>query len=182
MRVVVITPPEPILSWDEAKAHLRLDDDEERVYVESLIAAAQGWIDGPDGWLGRSVGLQTLEFRACGFSRDLLPYRPIVSVESVTYLDRDGEEQVIDPASYEIRNGYLLPATGTSWPWLYSDDEAVRIRYVTGQETPPAAIKQAMLLLIAQWFSFRSNVAEDGAPAELPMAVEALLNTYRVWS
>ena len=88
MRVIVITPPAPVVTWEEADQHLRLDgDDEQREMVERLIAAATQHIDGPDGWLGRALGLQTLEARMCGFC-DLirLSYQPIVDVVSVCLL------------------------------------------------------------------------------------------------
>lgn len=157
MRVVVITPPEPIVSAEEAKRHLRLievDGDgnvlpnEEDDYIEALIAAAQQWIDGPGGWLGRCVGVQTLEVsgRPACWPDDRFPYPPFINVLA----DQSG-----------VPEGC--------------------VRYRAGYETIPAPIKQALLLLIGQWYSFRSNVAEDGAPAEMPMAVEALLSTYRVW-
>ena len=41
MRVVVVTPPVPVVTWEEAEQHLRLDGDvEQKPMVERLIAAA----------------------------------------------------------------------------------------------------------------------------------------------
>ena len=56
MRVFVVTPPEPVVSIDEAKDHLRVDGDGEDALIEGLVAAATGHIDGPNGWLGRAIG------------------------------------------------------------------------------------------------------------------------------
>jgi hypothetical protein len=68
MRVVVITPPAPLVTWPDADKHLKLDGDEtDRDYVQGLIAAATGHIDGPGGWLNRALGEQTLEARFDGF-------------------------------------------------------------------------------------------------------------------
>jgi hypothetical protein len=171
MRVVVITPPDPIVSWEEAKAHLRLDTDDEQAYVVALIAAAQQWIDGPGGWLGRCVGVQTLELRAQtnSFNCIQLPYPPVVEVEEATI---DGEPLVV---AERVDGLFSIVSSSAAMfgPLI--------VRYRAGYETIPAPIKQAILLLVGQWYSFRSNVAEDGAPAEIPMAVEALLSTYRVW-
>lgn len=64
MRVVVVSPPEPVISFEEAAEHLKLGGNQaERALVEGMIAAATATIDGPDGWLGRSLGAQTLEAR-----------------------------------------------------------------------------------------------------------------------
>ena len=147
MRVVVVTPPEPIVSWEEARAHLRLDSDEEEAYVTALVAAAQQWIDGPAGWLGRAIGVQTLKIDASERRAGCpLPFPPFIDVV---------EGDVAAEGSVTYRAGY---------------------------ETIPAPIKQAVLLLVGQWYSYRGNVAEEGRPAEMPMAVEALLSPYRVWA
>ena len=63
MHVVVVTPPAPVLSLDEMRAQLRELPEEEDLYAQGLAAAALAWIGGPGGWLGRSIGSQTLEAR-----------------------------------------------------------------------------------------------------------------------
>lgn len=68
MSVVVITPPAPIVTPDAAGQHLRLDPGADTALLQVYIAAAQGMIDGPMGWLGRAVGVQTLELRLDGLS------------------------------------------------------------------------------------------------------------------
>lgn len=192
--VRVITPPEPIVTWAEAQVHLRLDGVEEQSYVEALIAAATGWIDGPGGWLGRAIGEQVLELVDCGFGNDRLPYPPAVSITSVVYLDRAGVETTMPAEDYRLMlNGSVAPVAGQSWPVVSgeAEAEAVRIRYVagypvTGGEEPvstvPVAIKQAILLLIGHWYANRETVVTGTITAQVPFAVEALLSTYRVWS
>jgi hypothetical protein len=68
MSVVVVTPPPLIVSRDLAKKHLRIDNDAEDILIDVYLAAAQAAIDGPMGWLGRCVGVQTLEARFDGFT------------------------------------------------------------------------------------------------------------------
>jgi uncharacterized phiE125 gp8 family phage protein len=183
MIVRVITPPEPIVTWAEAQKHLRLDDDEEQAYVEALIAAATGWIDGPGGWLGRAVGRQLLELVDCGFGNNALPYPPAIEIESIVYLD--GTRTAVTMADTDYRlliNGSLAPAPNLSWPSVASDLEAVRVRYHAGYESVPPAIKQAILLLVGHWYANRETVVTGTIVAQMPFAVEALLSTYRVWS
>ncbi len=83
MTVRVIVPPEPIVTPGDINGDHAAGDE----MVAAIIAAAQESIDGPTGWLGRSLGVQTLEYRGnCLPCR--LPLRPIIEVQAVTV---DGE-------------------------------------------------------------------------------------------
>lgn len=185
MRTVVVVPPDPVVTWEEADAHLRLDgDDTQQPYVESLIAAATAHVDGPNGILGRAVGEQTLELRMCGFPRAslILPYGPVGEVESVKYLDADGAEQTAETSLYEQTGDVLRLAYNQTWPSPRGDAESVRIRYTAGWATEdvPAPIKAAILLMVGHWYRNRQAVATDQSVTETPMGVDALLAPYRV--
>lgn len=131
MTVIVITHPEPLVSLDDAKDHLRVTENDEDGLIEGYIAAASAWIDGPAGWLGRSIGLQTLELRSNVFSGcERLPYGPIISIASVKYIDAQGVEQTVDPAQYEVIDGGLAVKSGSAWPSHRGDVEGVRVRYL----------------------------------------------------
>ena len=183
MIVRVITPPEPIVTWAEAEAHLRLDGVEEKPYVEALIGAATGWIDGPGGWLGRAIGVQTLELVDCGFGNNALPYPPAIDIVSVVYLDAARNAVTMPDSDYRLMlNGSLAPLPDAAWPSVASDGEAVRVQYRAGYEAVPAPIKQALLLLVGHWYANRETVVTGTIVAQMPMAAEALLSTYRVWS
>lgn len=67
MQVVVVTPPSALISVSLAKQHLRVDTSSDDDLITFYIAAAQSMIDGPGGWLGRAIGVQTLELRLNGF-------------------------------------------------------------------------------------------------------------------
>jgi uncharacterized phiE125 gp8 family phage protein len=165
--------------------HLRLDTDdaEAQFYVESLIAAAQGNIDGPAGWLGRCLGIQTLEVRGWDFGFcDRLPYPPVIDVLSVAYIDPTGAVQTLPVSEYQISvGGFLEPSYGISWPQARYERDAVRVRYRAGYEEIPAPIKHAVLLMVSHLFNNRDAVTTTAAqPATLPMGVDALLAPYRV--
>ncbi len=201
MRVSVITPPAPIVTWEEADQHLRLDGDEEqRPMVERLIAAASAHIDGPGGWLGRAFGLQTLEaylpsFGCIGIA---LPYRPIVDIVSINYVDGAGDAASMSAAAFELRGQVLHPAWPNPWPsaqWRGCDGETVRIRYRAGYVVDPDAdpvvqnvpepIRHAILLMVGDMYKF-TETASDMNPSlvSIPMSttVEHLLSPFRVWS
>jgi uncharacterized phiE125 gp8 family phage protein len=199
VRVTVITPPAPVVTWEEAKAHLRLDGDDEQVMVEGLIAAATANIDGPSGWLGRALGLQTLELRMDAFGLDAiaLEYPPAVDVVSIEYVDAAGVIALLDEDEFELVGQLLRPAWTKSWPsaqWRGCDGEAVRIRYRAGYVVNPnadpivpnipAPIRAAILLMVGDLYRFRTTASDMNlAPSAIPMSmtVESLLQPFRVY-
>ncbi len=183
MHVVVITPPEPIVSFEEIERHLADVPPEDREYVEGLVAAATAWIDGPTGWLGRVLGEQTLEATGvihCDPVR--LAFGPVIEIDSIKFTDAAGNEQTIDPASYSRHGDCLAAKAGFAWP-----AEPVRIRYragypvIDGKSTAPAPVKVAIMMLVAQWYKAREGIAIDASVSELPFAVDALLQSYRIY-
>ncbi len=187
MRVSVVTPPFPIVTWEEADDHLKLDrDSDQRAYVDGLVAAATAHIDGPEGWLGRAIGEQVLEARfslsVCDTVR--LPCPPVIDLVSVKYLDAGGVEQTAAIDAFELYGAELAPVA--SWPWLGGSTrrEAGRVRYRAGYALPPAPIKAAILLMVGDLHRFRSTATDMSvAPRAIPMSttVESLLAPYRVF-
>ncbi|MES2175103.1 MAG: hypothetical protein V4523_14310 [Pseudomonadota bacterium] len=200
MRTVVITAPAPVVTWEEADTQLRLDGDEDqRELVERLIAAATAHIDGPAGWLGRAIGLQTLEMRMCGFGGGLirLRYPPIVDIETVHYLDGMGQPQLVDADTYEVFGAELGNGWGKSWPTpgaYRGNAETVRIRYRAGYAIDPDAdpvvpnvpepIKAAILLMVGDMWHSRATIATGATMSAVPMSasVDNLLSPYRVYA
>lgn len=202
MPVIVVEPPaDPVVSLKEAKAHLRVDHDDDDDYIEGLVAAATATIDGPDGWLGRCLVEQTLEWLGdeFGICDIRLPYPPIVEIESVVYDDDNGAQQTVADTDYRLVGQPNMPRLalvyGKSWPSIRWQSEAVRIRYTSGWpvETEgegdaavttwagPAPIRHAILLMVAELYENR-EAASDQARIDLPFAVQALLSTYRVFA
>lgn len=179
MRVFVVTPPAPVVSYAEAVARLRLAGGvDEQADVEGMIAAATALIDGPDGWLGRAIGEQILEARLDRFPTERtidLPYPPVAAIVSVKYLDADGVEQTVASGDYSLAGAKLALRSGKDWPSTGDDIEAVRVRYDAGYETVPDNIKSAILLVTGDQYRHR-----DSAP-ELSAAATALIRTLRIY-
>ena len=186
MRTVVIEAPAPVVSWEEADSHIRLDGDlSQQTYVESLIEGVTAHLDGPDGWLGRAIGLQTLEARFHGAvsSRVRLRYPPLIQLVSVKVLGSDGVEQEKDVADFRLAGEYLMMVSSSlAWPWASEalQDEAIRVQYRAGFETPPAPIKLAILQMVADLYEQRETFGPASlATIPMPATAQLLLEPFR---
>ncbi|MBB3591722.1 hypothetical protein FHX08_002066 [Rhizobium sp. BK529] len=125
-----------------------------------MIAAVTGEIDGPDGWLGRCLGEQTLEAALGCWPRSpvRLPYPPVIAVEEVRYFDQSGTEVSLSDGSFQSANGLLWLVDGFSVPSLASRPDPIVIRYRAGYDENavdeggtgqiPAQVKQAIILSV----------------------------------
>lgn len=180
MPVIVITPPAPLVSLADAKAQVREVENDEDGLIEGYIAAASAWVDGPTGWLDRSFGAQVLEWRSQSFAGcGHLPFGPVSAVVSVKYVDPQGIEQTLSPDQYTVTSDGLYASPGASWPTVRGDIEGVRIRYEAGSNEIPDQVRQAVMLLVGQWYRNRMSVVVGTISSEIPFGVEALLNPLR---
>ncbi|WP_136652596.1 head-tail connector protein [Paracoccus aeridis] len=171
MRLVLVTPPAaPPIMLAEVKAHARVSHDDEDLLLQHYIDAATAWLDGPAGILGRCLVTQTwrAEFNAVtGPIR--LPF-PDTVIDSAVFTDAEGGELI---HAFELQDQRLLlrPVSGFGRP--------AAITFTAGYGAPtdvPAAIRQAMLLLVTQWYEHRQVT---GTGTALPFAVDALLAPFR---
>lgn len=186
MRTFVVVAPASVVTWEQAAQHLKLDEDSpDRTLVEGYIAAATATLDGPTGWLGRAIGVQTLEARADSFGCGsiVLRFPPLIDIVNVRYVDAAGVEQVIAQDRYELIDTSLLPAFGLDWPVPRPAREAVRVQYRAGYApgTLPASITVAILLMVGDLYRFRETAAVGISIGAVPMStkVEDLLESLR---
>lgn len=203
MYVAVITPPAaPLVSLAEAKAHLHVDhgDDDDR--IQGLIWAAQNEFAGPDGWVGRSLSLQTLELRldrfpvgsgllfsSLGNAADdiVLPCPPLLvdgdHPLTVKYTDPDGAEQTGDPAIYSIVTsgaaGIARVALNyqSRWPQPRWQPDAVRVRYSAGyaaDDVRAEGLRSAVKLHVEMNY-------DDVDADKYRRTIDLLLSTYRLY-
>lgn len=194
MRLVVVTPPtaEPV-SLAEAKAHLRVDSSDENSLISALIASARQWVEA---YTNRSLGLQTLELQLPCFASVIeLPRPPLRTLVSVKYLDSSNVEQTLSVGSYyrtvehsDGQPGFLELLENVTLPTTYSSRVAVKVRYQAGYDTSgspgdivPEAIKQAMLILIAEMYEYR-EITVTGSIVQENKVIPALLSVHKVWS
>jgi uncharacterized phiE125 gp8 family phage protein len=204
MALIQINRPQVApVTLEEARAHCRLDaagsppEHPDDALLSALIDAATQYIDGPNGILSRSIVSQKWELVIDGFPSGAveIPLPPLQSVETITYLDSEGNNIELDESGYSVDNarqpGFVVPGAD-GWPQTGDYINAVRIRFVSGyapEGSPPdyragvpQAIKQAILLLVGHWYENREDVVVGTVVNKLPTAAEALLFNYRVWA
>jgi len=173
----------------EAKAQLQIDSSDTTwdSLVDGLIDAAVSHIDGWSGILGRCLVTQTwMQTFEC-FERELdLPF-PDVSAVTVQYRDAAGTLQTYDAANYvlqeeaggscvELLTTAAIPAT------IATREDRVVVTMTVGYGAAanvPAAIKQAILVMVGHWFANRETVNVGNIVSELPYGATALLAPFR---
>ena len=185
MGIIRITAPteEPV-TLAEAKAHLRIAATDEDALIGSLIMAAREYAEARTHL--KLVSQTWRHTRDDLPSAIQLPYPPLMSIESVTYVDSAGVRQTVASTVYEAdvseAVGICRLAYNQTWPSYRFQPNSIEITYVCGYGTAmdvPQALKQAMLLHIGHMFENREAVAGTTMTA-VPMAVESLLSTCAV--
>lgn len=186
--VQTVAPTSQPITLAEVKAHLRIDHADEDAKLEAFILAAVSYLDGPFGYLGRCLMPQTWRHVFPGWGDTHLRLAmPSASQVVVTYIDPDGASQTLSTGLYEVVEDTLatvvIPTDGAVWPSVDYVANPVQVTAVHGYASAaavPAAIKQAMLLMIGDWDVHR-NPAVAGSAAQIPLSVpvEALLAPFR---
>ncbi|WP_193336171.1 head-tail connector protein [Devosia beringensis] len=203
---ILVTPPEILpVSLEEAKLHLRVEDNDEDTLINALLRAAVSHLDGWTGVLGRCLVEQTWRLDFDTFGRCMrLPLWPIIEIESITWRNEAGQVATIGDSNYALRSdergayvywdrAYGSPsglyesaavsvqvkAGYSTTPAVEADPEAEPpVEAVPAVSTVPAALKVAILLLVGTWFDNREATV-SGNSSELPFAVNALIAPFR---
>ncbi len=178
--------PAAALPVAELRDHLRLssgfsDDTTQDGLLQQYLRAAVACVEGriSRALYQRGYVLRLGRWRD-GYAEQL-PIAPVVSVESVTLIDRDGGEIVVDPSRYALDADGMRPrleAAGTALPGIPAHG-AAKIAFTAGFGVAwaniPADLRQAVLLLAAQYYEGR----EAGGDEDMGFAVRALLERWR---
>ena len=117
-----------------------------------------------------------------------LPVYPVRSVESITYLDREGDEQTL--AEFRFI-GDQIPAMLEidSPPTVKDGGRNITVTLTAGypsNDSPPSSdlvpdgIKQAIMLMTGHFFENRESVVLGSTATHVPQSFEYLLHPYRV--
>lgn len=172
---------EPV-SLSEAKGHLVIEHNEDDAQIVGLIRAAR---QAAEQQTQRAFIEQTWELKLAGFVAPIsLRRTPVLSVESVAYLDENGDSQTVgSTVLLQGEPAYVVPAYGASWPNTRGSGQDVTVTYKAGYgttpESVPAAIRHAILVMVADFYEYRASVLVGAAVAALPQSAVHLLMPYR---
>lgn len=205
--VQLVAPAVEPVSLADMKAWLRVDipDDDQligqlitdaRTYVENKskrqLITAQWQYTGDSFppydmsiWLVRQPRPylpQTRQFQGSGGGTIKLPKPPLVSVQSITYVEPSaGATLTLDPTTYLVDTttepGRISPAYGQVWPVTRWQVNAIQINYTCGYGSAsqvPANFRRAIMLLVASWYENREAVSAI-AMNPVPRSVDDLI-------
>lgn len=177
-RILLEGPALEPVSLDEAKAHLRLDGDDENNLVGALIAAArvaveteirrvliaQSWRAAFDHWPAPGI---------------MLPVGPLIDVEAVRAFDRSGTATTLGEADYEVRS-----AEGAVLLFRHVPEAArYEIDFTAGYGASgldvPQPLRQAVRMLVAHWYENRGAVVMGETWTATPFGYREMVAPYR---
>lgn len=164
--LTLVTPPvaEPV-TLEEAKLHLRLDQDAEDTLLSAMIVAAREYVEM---YTRRQLVTATWELSLDTWVDVIRPPKPpLLGVNAITYLDEAEMEQTLAANTYRVDTtlepGRIVRASGASWPAVAPVPGAIRIAYDAGYGTAsavPETFRQAILLSVADLYEHRESQSE----------------------
>jgi uncharacterized phiE125 gp8 family phage protein len=170
----------------EAKAHLRIDTDDEDTLISSIIVAARMLVE-------RSLGLALIT-QSWSHFLDAVPQRgcvalplgPVQAVAAVRVHDGEGAASTFEADSYDTDLLFdparvvltaMVPSVGVRA--FNGFEVAFAAGFGDAATDVPQPIRQALLLLVAHWFERREPVELGPGPQGVPAIAAGLLQPYR---
>jgi uncharacterized phiE125 gp8 family phage protein len=185
MPSILLTAPavEPV-SLDEAKAHLRVEHNDDDETIAALVAGARIHVEAQTR---RALITQGWRISADAWPRDgrfAVRPAPLQRLDAARVFEADGNALAVDTQAFvpDLANSVLafapwaLPAPGRLAAGIELD---VTSGYGDAAVDAPEPLRQAIRLLTAHWYENR-GLAALGTVTVLPSTVAALIAPYRV--
>ncbi len=196
-RKILIKPILEPITVDLAKKHCRVDiSDDDTFFGKTLIPAARKRAEKD---LYRGLITQTWQMFLDCFPLSCptieIPLPPLQSIESVKYIDTDGDEQTLDTSLYQVdaksEPARLAPAAGETWPSTKSQTlNAVTIEFKIGYGDVAADVDAVgdvdedlilgMLQLIGHWYEHREDIVTGTISQEVQQTYNWLIEDF-IW-
>ena len=176
------------VSVAEAKTHLRIDSSftTDDTYIGTLIDVATL---AAENYTNLALMEQTFVLDIDSFPdyfNLLKGTHRTLTVNSITYKDENNASQTLAASNY-VADGSIKPARvyytpDATIPSTFEIPNAVNVNFTLGftaASQVPAAIKQAVLLMVGTYYETRQTVS-DRTYKEIPQSAEYLLMPYRI--
>lgn len=177
---------EPITLAD-AKLHCRVDHDSEDMLISSLILAARLHVERhlDLALISQSWSLYLDRWPDAPYVE--LPLAPLISVDAIRIYDPAGDVVSFAPSLFitdtASRRPRLARSEGQSWPQPGRSVNGIEIAFTAGYgeaaEDVPMPVRQAIRMLVADWYQRREPApfGEKGDP--VPPSVAQIIAPYR---
>lgn len=160
--------------------HLRLFPENgshpEDTSISQYLEAATSWAEG---YTRREIAPKTVElYTDCLPHHFDLPASPVISVESVEYLDINGDWVALDAVVDEYSDPPYVQVESFPDDWA-GGRNSIKVVLTAGYESIPSDMLSGLLLLCGHWFENRESVVIGAVANQVPQTVEALLYPFR---
>jgi uncharacterized phiE125 gp8 family phage protein len=188
---LVTAPTSEPITTAAAKLHLRVDHSLDDDLIDTLCSAARQVVETGTG---RKCITQTWDLKLDSFpcGAIVLPFPPVTSITSVSYVDANGTTQTWSSALYttdvppgaDSAPARIYPIYSESYPTIRSQRNAVTVRFVCGftSTTVPAGMLAAMKLLIGNWYANRESQVVGTIAVELKDALQTLTWQHKAFT
>lgn len=182
MSIVVTTSAAELpVTLTEFKDHLKIDGTNEDTILDAFLTAATEVVQELQ-W--RQLVEASFEWRIDSFgfnnSRITLPKPPLQSIDTIKYIDPNGDLQTLAADQYDATiassddYGSVAPSFSNSWPSTRSEKHAVRITFTGGYGTRtdvPDTTKAAIKILGAHLYETREELIVGQIITEVPKMI-----------
>lgn len=174
----------------EAKADLNILHTDDDTYITSLIIQVSESFERHT-WTSLISRTYTAKFKRFPYWQGevmKLRFPPLISVQSITYLETDGTPIVWNASNYEVvidRDvGYIRLAFEKDYPVDVRDhQDSITVEFTAGYadaDAVPNAIKKTLLMWVTHWYTLREPIIAGTTVAEVPKTLEWLIDRYAV--
>ena len=176
-----------IVCLSEAKDHLRVSNTADDTLITNLILAAT---QAAQNYTNRFFINHSVRMDCDTWDETLYFYKsPVFSSTTIEYYGTsatiydiwDSSNYIVDKVHEPAR---LLLQADKSYPDLADRKAAIKLTYVSGYGTAasdvPQAIKQAVLLIVGNFYENRQEVVVGRIATEMPKSAQYLLDQYKV--
>ena len=179
-----------VVTTDEAKTHLRVDWSDDDTYIASLVMSAQQVVED----FCNIILLETTckQFGDTWDDIGMLYHSPVqnsgaAGLTSIKYYDSDNTLQTWATTEYDF-DKYSCPARialayNKTFPSIASRLNAIEVTYTIGYASVadvPQALKQAVLILVGQWYENRQEAVIGRSVGIIPLTARYLMDKYRI--
>lgn len=160
-----------MISTAYAKAHLRVELDDEDDLIDTLIESATSYIERRTGWT--LTAPTEVEWHTVGCGNDTLwLHQPPANPGDLTVTATVDDTEV---TAFEVRDRRVVRTDGV---WVFGVKYRIDAEFGFATGAAPADLRQACALLVAGWYEHREAWATGAITVDHKHSVDQLLGGY----